>query len=195
MLAVGKFLSTFGVKGFIKLRSYSGNIEHLATIKMFYTSVVSTNQIDSAKSYEIETWHIQGNKTIRCKILGFDSPESVHCFVGQNMYVPRAQATRCEKGEYYISDLIGMHVMHIGKMIGVITAIFTDTYVPLLEITIHHNSERTYADSNKKSKPVKKLIPFMKRFVSEPLKVQENGSEVMNDSSYGIELYDLSLLE
>lgn len=201
MLAVGQFLSTFGVKGIIKFRSHSGDVGHLSAIKTFYSNTVhlSSEGTSSIRSYEIETWYIQSKLTIRCKIVGFDSPEGVRGFIGQNMYVPREQATQCEKGEYYIRDLIGMYIVHSGKVLGIVTTVFPDAYVPLLEVTMHHSAEKVYARNNKisnKSTSTKKLIPFMKKFVSDPLKVQKNCELVAEcNSFYGIELYDPTLLE
>ncbi len=194
MIAVGQFLKTFGVNGLIKFRSHSGEIEHLSKIKTFCinTTSVSYESTHSLESHEVEAWYLQSNKTIRCKIVGFDSPEDAHYFVSKNMYVPREQATKCKNGEYYIGDLVGMRIMHCGKMLGVVSSVFTDAYAPLLEVVVYNNAQE--AHSGTKGAHAKRLIPFMKEFVSDPVKMERNSETQVEGETYAIELYDVTLL-
>ena len=176
MIAVGKFLKPFGIKGEIKFLSYSGARSHLSNIKEFYLEQETSIDAQEHVPYVVSTWNL--GSVIRCKIQGFNTPESVEYFKNKSMLVALEKAQPLFDDEYYVSDLIDMNIFCKGKKVGVVSNVFTDAYAPLLEIR---------CDNQKKI-----LLPFIKRFFGKPVKTNDKD---FSQLSYSVELLEDTLLD
>ena len=104
--------SPFGIKGFVKVLSLSGEISHLETLKS-----VNIRQGDKEKVLFIEEIMPFGGNSreagqyLLMKFQGIDTPEAVSSLKGSTIIVHRSQAAPLKKGEYYIEDLKGLKVI------------------------------------------------------------------------------------
>ena len=103
--------SPFGVKGFVKVKSLSGETGHLALLKR-----VILRQGDVEKSYIIEETSIPEEKSsVLMKFSGIDSPEAAKTLTGAEIMGNRSQAAPLKTDEFYIEDLKGLKVVLAAK--------------------------------------------------------------------------------
>jgi 16S rRNA processing protein RimM len=170
--------SPFGLKGFLKVRSLSGEIAHLATLKN-----VCLRQGDSEKIFSIEeivpcgTDASGGGEFLLVKFLGIDSPEAAAGLKGARFVVDRSQAAPLKNGEFYVEDLKGLEVIAVNpessentssntgnaKILGHITDILEGGGGDLVEFRLLSGEIR--------------LVPFRKEFFGDIS--LENGSIVL----------------
>jgi len=104
--------SPFGLKGFVKVHSLSGETVHLAILKQ-----VSLRQGDSEQVVFIEkTIPFGANRSGNSEVLlmkfqGMDTPEAVGALKGARLMADRSQAVPLKEGEFYVEDLKGLTVI------------------------------------------------------------------------------------
>ena len=99
--------SSFGLKGFVKVRSLSGETVHLSSLKN-----VILRQGDKEKMFIIEEIMPSNDISwIFMKFEGINSPEQAKALTGAELIAERALAAPLKKGEYYIEDLKGLKIM------------------------------------------------------------------------------------
>jgi 16S rRNA processing protein RimM len=101
--------SPFGVKGFVKIRSFSGETGHLEALE----SVVLRRE-DRETLYYIEQTIRTGpvpSPVLAMKFRGIDSPEAAKTLTGAELIAGRDRASPLGEGEYYVEDLRGMTVV------------------------------------------------------------------------------------
>ncbi len=186
-VAIGKFLSPFGVRGEIKIHAYSLERDHLKNITIF--SVPSLTDIQKSQQdkeslvieYSIEYWKFQ--KPLRCKINGYNTPEEVRILTGKDMFVDKQYAAPLKKDEYYIDDLQNMSITIESVEVGRVQTVYTEVHVPLLEIALLNQDKCRIV-----------IIPFQKVFFDIPRKnVKDESCEHM--PLYSVELLDKALIE
>ncbi|MDR2019907.1 MAG: ribosome maturation factor RimM [Treponema sp.] len=109
MDAVQKFVAgivgpPFGLKGFVKIRSLSGEWEYL-----FRFEEVLLRRNGRERIYQIEA-KIPSASSLALKFKGIDTPEAVKALTGAELLVDRADAAPLREGEFYVEDLRGMEV-------------------------------------------------------------------------------------
>jgi 16S rRNA processing protein RimM len=157
---IGLVGSPFGIKGFVKVRSLSGEIEHLLKLKSVIISkdgeerLVQVREITPAPPFVLMHFN------------GIDNPEKAKTLNGAKLITGREQAAPLGKGEFYIEDLKGLPVITAEKadggnseIIGHITDIIEGGGGELAEIQLINGK--------------KKLVPYRKEFF--PLISPENG--------------------
>jgi 16S rRNA processing protein RimM len=155
--------SPFGLKGFVKVKSLSGEISHLESLKN-----VDLKQGDIKKAFTIEEtlpFGATGQKEnsgefLLMKFEGIDSPESAKNLTGAELIGDRSQAAPLKNGEFYIEDLKGLEVIaaasdsaSCGDVLGHITDILEGGGGELAEIKLLSGESR--------------LVPFRKEFFGE----------------------------
>jgi 16S rRNA processing protein RimM len=95
----------FGLKGFVKVRSLSGEIDHLLKLQSVTLRQGATERI----------WEIEESAAVfpaaALKFKDIDNPEDAKILSGAELIVSREQASPLKKGEYYIEDLRGLEVL------------------------------------------------------------------------------------
>jgi 16S rRNA processing protein RimM len=138
----------FGVKGFVKARSLSGELEHLARLE----TVVLRCQ-DGEKTFHIETIHAAGN-TLRIKFRGIETPEAAKALSGAEILAGRDHAAPLGQDEYYVEDLRGIPVYNSrGTNLGEITDVLEGGNGQLIELRLSGGGVR--------------LVPFINEFFGE----------------------------
>lgn len=158
-IAIGRLTKTFGVRGLIKFESYSGESAHLSHIKTIY--------LDKVKHFfEVETWILSGFP-FKCKIKGFDAPETCKVLLGSDVLVSKKYAAKLKADEYYLCDLIGLDITVGGRSYGKICGVITDAYAPLIEVQWNYGR--------------KGYIPFIKKFFGKP-DMKRRSMELRNEA-------------
>ena len=136
---VGLIGSPFGVKGFVKVRSLSGEIDHLLNLQ----SVV-VNKDGKEQLHHIEEGAPAGTPgSVLIRFKGIDSPEAAKTLNGAQLLVSRDQAAPLGDGEFYIEDLKGLPVLsEDGETIGIITDIIEGGGGELAEIKLTNGEKR-----------------------------------------------------
>jgi 16S rRNA processing protein RimM len=123
---IGQITNTHGLKGELKVRSFSGDKERFEKLIKILIDVKNT-----FKEYEIESVRYQKD-FILLKLKGIDDIDSAEKLKNCYIKMPRDKAENLSDDEFYIVDLIGSEV-YDRKFIGILDDIFSaggsDVYV------------------------------------------------------------------
>ncbi len=106
-IVIGRFGSSFGVKGWIKVQSFSEPEENLFTYTDWYWQ--------GPKGWQKlchDAHNAHGNGWV-VHLDGFDTPETVRLLAGQDIAVLRQEFAPLEGHEFYLQDLIGFAVVTV----------------------------------------------------------------------------------
>jgi 16S rRNA processing protein RimM len=95
----------FGLEGFIKLRTLSGETAHLLGLRS-----VCLRLLDGERVYEVDRISGSGERAL-VKFRGVDSPEAAGLLRGAALLVDREDAAPLGENEFYVEDLRGMRVV------------------------------------------------------------------------------------
>jgi len=129
LIPVGKIVATHGIRGHLKLHSYSGNIESLQSSE----TVLLRGKGGVLKEFAPKTVSPHAGGFI-LSLDGFTDIDQVLPLVGSELFLKRSQLPEPEEDEYYWRDLIGLTVVtDQGFVLGPISDIFetgsSDIYV------------------------------------------------------------------
>lgn len=147
MLAVGVITGTHGLRGEVKGKTFSGEAGHFSGIT---EAVFRNGKTEKKLRIESARPHPRG---IVLKIAGVDTPEAARRLIGAEIWVPRGQAARLGRGEYYAADLCTCRVWFGEEMIGAVRSVWEGGPSQLLEVVTP--SGKTF------------LVPFTDHFVGE----------------------------
>ena len=111
MLVIGKISGVFGVRGQLKVYSYTEPRENLLKYGPW---MLGAN--DEWKSCEITSGQVQG-KNLVIGLKGCDDRDQAQLLVGQEIAIKRAQLPGTQAGEYYWSELQGLSVVTTGQRV------------------------------------------------------------------------------
>ena len=148
---IGLVGAPFGVKGFVKVRSLSGEIDHLLELKS-----VIVSKDEKERELQIEE-SAPAFPAVLMRFAGIDSPEKAKTLTGAQLLAGREQAAPLNEGEFYIEDLKGLAVVaETGETIGRLTDIIEGGGGELAEIELSGDRQGE-----------KRLVPFRREFFSE----------------------------
>ena len=137
----------FGLKGFVKVKPLSGEIEHLLTLK---TACLRQNDKEQILTIE-ESSAIP--PAVAMRFAGYHDPQAARALHGAQLLVSREQAAPLHDGEFYIEDLKGLALCtDDGQVMGHISTIIEGGGGDLAEIRLCSGEV--------------KLIPFRHEFIS-----------------------------
>jgi 16S rRNA processing protein RimM len=138
----------FGLKGFVKVKPLSGEIDHLLRLT---SATLRHNGKEQSLAIE-ETAAIPPAVAIR--FAGYNTPEAAKALRGAELLVNRKDAAPLQSGEFYIEDLKGLAVIagDNGQILGHIISIIEGGGGDLAEIRLQSGEV--------------KLVPFRKEFFS-----------------------------
>ncbi len=127
-IAIGKIRTSHGVKGMLKVLSFSGQTEHFLKLKEF---VLRKN--GKEKVLTVESIKAAGSM-ILVKLKGIDNPEVGKSYSGWEIWTNRDFAAPLSSGEYYLKDLNGCNIVSNAKVLGKIVGISENSVNDLLEV-------------------------------------------------------------
>jgi 16S rRNA processing protein RimM len=119
LIAVGQISGTHGIKGQVKLHSYSGNLASLQAAKQ----VVLRSK--AGTSHQVRIKHAANHcGKILLALDGFESIEQSTSLIGCELLLLREQLPAPDEDEYYWHDLLGLTVITTeGQTLGTIAEI------------------------------------------------------------------------
>jgi 16S rRNA processing protein RimM len=128
---VGIVGAPFGVEGFVKVKSLSGETEHLLRL-----SSVVLRLNEKEQSLDIERV-LPVFQAVVMKFRGINSPEEAGKFRGAEIITGRSNASPLKSGEFYVEELKGLEVVLEGSVEGRISDIIEGGGGNLAEIRLN----------------------------------------------------------
>ena len=133
---VGKVSSPHGIKGWVKVISYTDPLENILSYKEWF--IINEG---GKKIFAIEDFRIQGKKII-VKLDGIQDRNSAEDLKNKEILVSRIELPKLEKNTYYWNDLLDLAVLDKkGKQIGKVDSLFETGSNDVLVI-VNENKER-----------------------------------------------------
>ncbi len=104
LLHVGKISGVFGIKGWVKVFSFTGYREDILQYSPWQ---LKKNGV--TKHVEIVTGQLQ-NQLVVAQLKGVDDRNVAEALIGWEIFIEKAQLPPVKENEYYWSDLIGLQV-------------------------------------------------------------------------------------
>ena len=127
-LAIGIVRKTHGVKGYLRVKSLSGETEHFLKLKTVFIK----------RKQEFESYRVGDVKSfspyVLMKLEGIDTPEEGKKLCGIEIWVDRKHANPLRVDEYYISDLNRCRVFYREKLIGDVKSLIETGVSYVLEV-------------------------------------------------------------
>lgn len=127
-LEIGQIVNTFGIKGMVKIKPFTDNINRFDRLETIY---IENKKVK--KEYKIQEVKYHKNMVLM-KLEGIDTVEEADKLRQSYLLVDRKNEEPLEEGVYYIVDLLGLEVYtEEGQCLGKVEDIFNtgsnDIYV------------------------------------------------------------------
>ena len=114
-ILVGKISNPHGIKGWVKVISFTDPIDNILSYKKW---TISDNETE--KTYCLEDSRIQGNKIV-IKLEGVNNRDDADLLKNLQIEINRSDLPKLEENSYYWEDLVDFNVinikgMHVGKV-------------------------------------------------------------------------------
>ncbi len=118
LLHVGKVSGVFGIKGWVKVFSFTGYREDILQYSPWTLKKNATT-----KTVEIVTGQLQ-NQLVVAQLKGVDDRNTAEALIGWEIFIAKSQLPPVKENEYYWSDLVGLQVENAeGVILGVIDSL------------------------------------------------------------------------
>ncbi|UTT83931.1 ribosome maturation factor RimM [Vibrio pelagius] len=115
-IVMGKFGATYGIRGWLKVFSYTDNAESIFDYTPWYI-----NQKGKWVEFNVESWK-RHNKGMVCKLEGLEVREDAHTLTNFEIAVDPASLPELSEDEFYWRELFGMQVVTTkGYSLGEVT--------------------------------------------------------------------------
>lgn len=127
-LEIGQIVNTFGIKGMVKVKPFTDNIERFSNLEKIYIKNKS-----GQTEYKIQEVKYYKNMVL-IKFEGIENPEQADLLRNSYLIVDRETEEPLEAGRYYIVDMIGLDVFtddneYLGKLEDIYNTGSNDIYV------------------------------------------------------------------
>src|SRR5690554_6050920 len=151
---VGQLGAVYGVKGWIKVQSFTDDPEAIFEYRPWQLS-----KSGKVRAVQVDEWR-QHNKGLIVKLTGIDDRDQAHLLTGSDIVIDAALLPELPDGEFYWRDLIGMAVVnHEGYHMGIVDQIMATASNDVM--VVKANSNDAFGRSER-------LIPFIQsQYVTE----------------------------
>ncbi len=127
-LEIGQIVNTFGIKGMVKVKPFTDNIERFSNLEKIYIKNKS-----GQTEYKIQEVKYHKNMVL-IKFEGIENPEQADLLRNSYLIVDRETEEPLKAGRYYIVDMIGLDVFtddneYLGKLEDIYNTGSNDIYV------------------------------------------------------------------
>jgi 16S rRNA processing protein RimM len=129
LLATAKILKPYGVDGYLRLESFSGETRHLLKLKK-----VELEGEKERKRFSIEDAVLNGNSVL-IKLEGIETPEEARRYSNWTVWVDRRKAAARKRKEYYASDLAGCALVIRKEVVGKVESVTDSASTAFLEVS------------------------------------------------------------
>jgi len=126
---IGQVVNTFGIKGELKVRSFSDFDDERFAIG----NKVFLNNNDEYITEIIKSYHIHKNMVL----ISFEGKQNINDvieYVGYQVYILKSSRSKLEKNEYYFDELVGLSVIIDEKNIGTVIEVMDMPASPVLRV-------------------------------------------------------------
>jgi 16S rRNA processing protein RimM len=149
-IAIGRLGAPKGVKGDIKIHSYSGEFAHF--LKLKEVELVSTGAV--ARKLRLKVARAEASTDVLTMAFeGYPSPETVRVLTGMEIMVGPEGIAPLRENEWYIADLIGLRFHAGDREFGTVESILEGGPELWLEVRLPAGGTA--------------VVPFKKEFVGE----------------------------
>jgi 16S rRNA processing protein RimM len=129
-IIIGRFGSPFGVKGWIKVHSFTDPEENLLTYANWY---ISERNIWSLIKHDDYAKHSKGWIV---HLVGYDTPEAVRFLASTDIAIAHSDLPPLAEEEFYMSDIVGFSAINLeGVTLGEVMGFVDSGAHELLVIT------------------------------------------------------------
>jgi 16S rRNA processing protein RimM len=155
-LAIGRLGAPKGLRGDLKVQSYSGESAHFFRLKE--ARLHGQGPRGEVRELTLKVIRIEGEgPSLTMAFEGYPTPESARVLTGLEIIVPREEAAPLKPGEWYIHDLIGLRLIDAsggrGTELAVVRSVVEGGSDPWLEAILPNGRSA--------------LVTFRKEFVGE----------------------------
>ena len=127
-LEIGQIVNTFGIKGMVKVKPFTDNIERFNNLEK-----IDIKNKSGQTEYKIQEIKYHKNMVL-IKFEGIENPEQADLLRNSYLIVDRETEEPLEPGRYYIVDMIGLDVFtddneYLGKLEDIYNTGSNDIYV------------------------------------------------------------------
>ena len=125
---VGQIVNTFGIKGDVKVKPFTDDVERFEELKKVYIC-------KKEKLEEVEIEEVKYHKDmVLLKLKGIDNMNEAEKLKGLYLKIDRKNAKKLPKDTYFIADLLGLEVYsdeneYLGKVDDIFPTGANDVYV------------------------------------------------------------------
>ncbi len=150
LLTVGLVRTVHGVRGALKVRSTSGEMEHFRSMQSVW--LVPADKPDTeAVQFRLESVHGAAHAII-VKLEGIESPEAAVKWRGARVLASRDDAAECNEDEFYVADLVGCTLLYGSEPRGSVVGVWETGAADMLEVQTGDGIRN---------------VPFRKEFIGE----------------------------
>src|SRR6478672_2771163 len=128
MVVMGRIAGAFGIKGWVKIQTFTQSPDSLIGYPTWWLSGAEANGVSGTGINEAGGWHQneargwQQNKVeeaavhgrlLIAKLSGIDDRNAAEQLKGREVAVPRSELPANQPGEYYWAELIGLSVTNL----------------------------------------------------------------------------------
>ena len=146
-LAIGFIKTSYGVHGYVKIHTFSGETDHLFSLN----EITLKNGKNTAKK-NIQDVASKGNNLL-IKLEGVDTPEDARKYSKWELWTTRENGAALYADEYYAADICRCSLVKDTKVYGKVKAVCNGYQTEMLEVCNSEN--KTF------------LIPFMEPYIGE----------------------------
>lgn len=155
MVAMGRISAPFGIKGWIRVQTYTRAISGLTSYPAWWVS-----SADGWREVKVEQSQAQGVDVV-AKLAGCNDRDVAAALKGQQVAILREAFPPAAKGEFYWADLIGLRVKNTeGLDFGTVTSMMETgaNDVMVVQQTVQESAAAVHEQG---SKEAERLIPFI----------------------------------
>lgn len=174
LVELGRIVSAYGVRGWVKVQPYSADGEVLLAAKTWWLKAPlpagRQGAFSSAVAAEVLASRPQG-ATIVAQLDCVPHREAAEALKGHTVWVPRADFPPSDDDEYYWVDLVGCQFFgeHEGRsvLIGIVAEVMDNGAHAVLRVgrAVQGAQGELIPLLNARGKPVEVLVPFVRAHV------------------------------
>ena len=146
---MGRLGSTYGIKGWLKVQSFTEQPENLFD----YSPWFIRRRGEEWREVQVTAWQPYQEGFI-ARLAGVDTREQALQYTGMDIGIKRSSLPPVSDGEFYLADLEGCRVIGLNETdLGVVSRIVDHGAAPLLVVS---------PSDLKKDGPRERLIPFVR---------------------------------
>lgn len=175
-MAIGRLGAPKGVRGDLKVHSYSGESGHFHNLKEVELRAPQGEAGGApARPLRIKVERVEGSgASLTMAFPGYPSPETARALTGLDIVVPRSGASPLGPNQWYIDDLVGLVLVDsVGQRLAEVRSVLEGGAEPWLEVVVT-GAEGPAQGAKDKRGPARisgrtpervSIVPFKKEFV------------------------------